>query len=327
MKFDVVFLDVTAPGYYDRLTLENMSMGGTEASVIRVAELLAERGIKIAIVESQCDYFEPTIGQYAYFLHSNDIKDIECDHFVQIRSVQNFHLFPKAKKYVWCHDVANASTTPTYEAIVANDATVIGVSKWHEDNLRFHLKGYSNITYAYNPVPTQAYLSLDERPLKINKDLMVWMSSPHKGLNKALELLKEVQKEAPNMQLMIFNPGYLKNYLINQKGILMQGSLPAKQMWNHVKSALCLFYPCTFTETFGCVAAEANALGVPVSTYAKGALVESVSSADQLSEDGDEKSLVQKVLHWHRGHRPTVYGQDRFAEPSVAHAWSKVLNR
>ncbi|GAC1503325.1 MAG: hypothetical protein NVS1B10_08390 [Candidatus Saccharimonadales bacterium] len=325
MHFDIIFLDISANKYYDRQTLEKSSLGGTEATVIRVAEGLASLGLKVAVLQSKPDYFEPTMGQFCFFLHANDIPDLTCSHFVQLRGISNAKLFPDAKQYVWLHDLAVEGMKEWTPDLEKWNIRLIGVSRWHKKNIKNHTNNYEKTSYIYNPVPDALY---DTPRPAYDPNLLVWLSSPHKGLGKALELFKEIRKSKPSMQFLVFNPGYFTTddvTLSSMPGVVVAGALPCGVVWQNVKRALCVFYPAQWEETFGCIASESNAMGVPMATYRKGALPEVVSSDCQMVEDGDEQSLIKRVLQWSDGYRPIVSGKNEFKFSTIIQDWVKLL--
>jgi glycosyltransferase involved in cell wall biosynthesis len=323
IHFDVIFLDVTSAKYYDRITLEKEALGGTEASVIRVAEGLGELGLKVAVVEARIkDYFAPIIGQFAYFFHSDDIEKLSCKHYIQIRKNTNPQLFPGAKQYIWLHDVAVKGFEDLWlEDISKYDIQLVGVSRWHRNNIK-EVTGLDNVKYIYNPVPHQIYVE-PETKIDYNPHVITWLASPHKGLPKALELFKKIHVQNPKMQLIVFNPGYMKlnsEVLSVQAGISVYGSMPCKQVWSVVQKSLCVFYPTEYQETFGLIAAEANALGTPIVTSPIAGLKETVSSDQQFSDDP-----VATVLDWAKNGRPRVFGKEEFKQPNVVFDWVRLL--
>lgn len=323
MHFDVIFLDTTSNKYYDRETLEKQPLGGTEASVVRVAEGLGSLGLKVAVVQSQCPEFEPMMGEYCFFMHSKEIPGMTANHYVQIRNSKNSNLFPKAKKYLWLHDVAGEYLR-SWEEIAEFNLELIGVSRWHAKNIR-DFTG-RDVSYIYNPVPEHIYTPLDKRK-GYDKNLLVWMSSPHKGLNKALKTFKTLYEKNNHLKLAVFNPGYyeLNPEIELQQGvhIVRSGSTSCHQLWHYVSNALCVFYPTQYKETFGCIAAEANALGTPLVTYRNAGLSESVTGDNQFCRSN--KDAVNKVLSWNDGHRPTIFGNDEFKQSNVILKWVKLL--
>lgn len=329
MHFDIIFVDYCANKYYDRQTLEKQALGGTEATAIRIAEGLGSLGLKVAIVQSRVEYFEPTMGQHCFFLHSDDMPDLSCMHYVQMRENKNPQLFPKSKHYLWLHDVANNTETKYVATLKETNTQVIGVSRWHKRNIQDYMPGYNEITYIHNPVEEHLYVGASEQP-DYKKDLMIWTASPHKGLGHALEVFKDVRKSNPKMQLIVTNPGYHQidvNKVITMPGVVLYGNMPCRPLWQLIKKCLCVFYPSDWPETFGLVAAEANALGVPLVTYRRGALKEIVSSDDQFVEVGDDAAVVRKVTKWNEEGRPRIVGKDEFKFSKVILKWVELLGK
>lgn len=314
--FDVVFFDNTANKYYDRMTLEKQPLGGSEASVVRVAEGLASLGLKVCVMQGNCNKFEPVMGQHCFFMHAEDLNKVSCKHYIQIRVNSNPQLFPKAKHYLWLHDVTQKSEHPQ-----DNSLRVVAVSHWHKQNILDNTD-YTDIKVIYNPVPEELY---NMRQVT-NPKMLVWMSSPHKGLDKALQLFKTIHEKDPSMQFHVFNPGYIgmDNITVaSQPGIVLYGPQACRTVWNVVGKANAVFYPTDWKETFGCIAAEANAMGVPVLTRRLAALAESVSSPEQFAETDQE--FIEKALAWADGQRPAVKGQEEFKFNQVILEWVKYL--
>jgi glycosyltransferase involved in cell wall biosynthesis len=327
MHFDVVFLDTTANKYYDRKTLDTQPLGGTEASVVRVAEGLGSLGLKVAVVQSNVGRFEPQTGEFAFFLHADEMADMSCGHFVQIRDHANSHLFPTAKKYLWCHDTADSyrNVDKLKEDIRDYGIKVITVSDWHNNDMSQLIGTEPSVNTVYNPVPESVYKKVEDRP-KYDQNLLIWMSSPHKGLGKALDLFAKIVKERPKLKLVVFNPGYYKlNPDIQQiPNVFMNdsGSKNCHTLWHYVQRSLAVFYPTDYKETFGCIAAEANALGTPLITYKNAGLAESVSSDDQFITNDDE--VLTKIDAWQK-ERPVVSGKEEFKQANVILEWVKLL--
>lgn len=326
MHFDVIMLDTTSPKYFDRNSLEKEPLGGTEATVIRVAEALASLNLVVAVVQTRCPFFEPVMGQHCFFFHADSLTSGDtCDHYIQIRRNTNPQLFPKAKKYLWMHDLAVADKGFTTKDLVNDNIKVIAVSRWHRKNIQSFLPDYNeHIACIYNPVPDEIY---GNRP-NYDKNLLVWTSSPHKGLGKALELFKLILKERPMMKLIVYNPGYLQvdhAKLAAESRVYYTGSESCRNVWDTVSKALCVFYPTQWDETFGMIASEANALGTPVASFKRGALKE-VLTDSQLVDRDDEDGVIKKVLDWNEFGKPSIQGKDEFRMSRVLQDWVKLLD-
>ena len=263
------------------------------------------------------------MGQHCFFLHSDDIEKVSCRHYIQIRDIRNSHLFNGAKKYVWLHDVGTKEKE-WIDTLSKEKIKVLTVSRWHYNNIK-ELTGYEDIDYIYNPTPDELFLDANAVPA-YDKNLLVWMSSPHKGLGRALELFQEMRTKNDKLKLVVFNPGYLGIDTVkvsSMAGVSVYGATGCKAMWNIVRQALCVFYPTQWDETFGLVASEANALGTPVATFRRAALKEVVSSELQFSDS--EEELMEKVLGWSANGRPVVRGKEEFKLSNVIIDWLYVL--
>lgn len=319
--FDILFLDTSSKKYYDYHVLEKEALGGTEATVVRIAEALAGFGLRVAVVHSQIPYFEPMTSKHAFYFHSDDLAKITCKHYVQIRGVKNSHLYPKAKKYVWLHDAADERLKEWNPIIGENKITVVGVSKFHRKEIKRFLFTH-DVEYIYNPVQDEIYKPKDVE-LKYDPNTLVWAASPHKGLGKGLEIFKKIKQRLPDANLVIANPGYHNVdhvQLSAVPGVQVMGPQSCKTLWAVLQNSMCLYYPSQFDETFGLILAEANALGVPMLGYQHGVLNETVSSDDQLVEDGNEDLVLDRAVEWTKT-RPKVSGRDEFRLSRVIFRW------
>ncbi len=324
IDFDVIFIDPVSSRYYDFHALEKQALGGTEATVVRVAEGLAGFGLKVAVVLTRPQYFEPMTSKHAFYFHLQDLPTLTCKHFIQLRSVEYSHLYRGSKKYVWLHDTADETLKNWNKIIHEHRLHIIGVSRFHKKDLQKYLTT-SNIEYIYNPVPDEIYKPQDLE-LKYKPDLMVWAASPHKGLGKALETFRKIREKLPLMNLVIANPGYkqLDGAALNEiPGVSLMGPQNCRTLWSVMQQSLCVYYPSHYDETFGLILAEANALGVPMLGYNHGALKEVVSNTDQLVED--ESALVERCIEWHSGKRPKVEGREEFKLSRIVMKWIQLL--
>lgn len=326
IEFDVVFYDVTANKPYDALSLDTEPLGGTEATVIRIAQGLGAIGYRVAVVQHSL-LSETNYGN-VFYLPASYLDKLKPAVFVMLRGITGNHLYPKARKYAWLHDLPNDKLMHWYDKIIENDITIIAVSKWHKLDIKrlvcnAELAVNPKVIHIYNPVDDALY---GHNPNKYDKNKFVWMSSPHKGLDKGLELFKRAQEIlGDKLRFHVYNPGYLTNTLSATKGVVAHGPVPPAQMWGEIANAMCLFYPCGFEETFGLVVAEVNAMQIPTITYSLGALPEIVSSHEQLVNNKDEVALLKRVESWYAGYRPNVVGKDEFKLSRIIRQWDYLL--
>lgn len=331
MRFDILFIDPVAYKPYDNNTMRTDPLGGTESTVIRIAEGLARTGCRVGIVE-HC-LTAATMGNGVFYLPEAQVHSIRAQHIVSLRGITHLEAFPGAKLYSWQHDLPTPDIVKWKPFLCENKVTVVGVSDWHKSEIQRLLCDRDNppnpqIAYVHNPVSDSWFVPAGVT-LPYDKRKLVWLSSPHKGLSKAISLFARLRELTGDtkLELHVYNPGYFPNAADTAAGVVSRGALAAHQLQREISDALCVFYPSQYAETFGLVAAEANAGQVPVATYRLGALPEVVSTFEQTVGYNDEKALLNLVLSWYSGNRPQVVGQDKFRLSEVIKSWQTLFQR
>lgn len=330
-KFDILFIDGVSYKHYDTAILDVEPLGGTEATVIRVAEGLAARGYTVGVANKHT--LEPTMGAYAYYLPLNDdLINYSPDHVVSLRGTTAMAAFPKAYKYSWQHDFPDKRILDMVPAFLEHNAVVIGVSDFHKNELS---RWFTNENWAKVPKTVRIYNPVDPRievarktKVAYDRNSIVWAASPHKGLDQAIEQFKILKAILPSVTLKVFHAGYIDAKFYNVDGVMNYGAVPCQRLWQEMSASLCTFYPTDFIETFGLIAAESNAVHTPIATMGIGALTESVQSSDQLVSRYDYAGLLKKVETWYNepNTRPEVCLQPRFALQGVIDQWIQLMN-
>lgn len=331
-KKTICFVDYTCPKPYDSLTPQQGGLGGTESTVTRIAEGLSEH-YNVVVEQHSRDEVVTHKATYAPVGFTENPA-----HVIALRDPRIMlgahEAHPKAKIHLYSHDIPSRPIGELYSGGAFKDCTYhICVSNWHKavtmDLLKpLGYKGEFKHRVIYNPLPQY----LPQRADSYDKNKLVWLSSPHKGLDRALHLLKLLLPHNPDFKLYVSNPGYygldmqLNDSLKNS--VILAGSLPHEEVLNHVKDALCLFYPNTvFPETFGMVMSEANAMGIPVLTHNFGASYEVLDShPDQIMDCRNDEEVVKRVLKWYHGERPNVRGRPEFKLSRVINEWVRLLD-
>lgn len=238
--------------------------------------------------------------------------------------------FTDAQIYLFSHDIAGRDLGLCFESGVFRDSrcsTVVCVSNWHRtqtiETLRvFGYTGQFKMRAIYNPIDT-GYIP----GTIIDRNKLMWLASPHKGLERAYEIFKTLVKINPDFRLYVTNPGYLEDLKDADERVISLGTIPHGEAMEHLRTSLCLFYPNTvFPETFGKVLAEANGCGTPVLTHAIGAAREVLDThPSQLMDCRDTEQVVKRVMSWYSGERPVVRGKPIFKLRNVVNEWIKLL--
>lgn len=327
-KFDVVFCDVTAPKPYELQTLAVEGLGGTEATMIRLAEGLGSLGLKVAVLEHNLEV--PLTGKNAYYLPLKYIDEIKCDNYISLRGCYGVEKFANARKFSLHQDVPTGLMSQMRPKFLEHDITVVAVSKWHKHAIQDLICDPNDVVnprvvYCYNPVPDSLFVPKDVN-VNYYPDKLVWPASPHKGLDRAIGLVGRAIDVSSNnkLRLHVFNPGYFGHDVVLPHYVINHGPVPCAELWQHMSESLCVFYPTAFKETFGCIAAEANAVHTPVLTHRLAALSETVAGKRQFVDTGD-RQIIEKLLQWNQGERPEVYGQDKFRLSEVLKQWIRMF--
>lgn len=310
----ILILDYVCPKPYCAETLSVEPLGGTEATVVRVASALQ--------------------GTTMWNHHT---PNSECDptHVVVLRAPDRLlevkARYPRAKLYLWLHDLPTKHLTQYAHTIAETETEVITVSNFHRNTVMDYLSRAGvppkpiSVRMIYNPIDD--HLKRDNTPVKANK--LVFFSSPHKGLDYTLSVFKNLEnfEELKGMKLYVANPGYFdSSNLSGIANVVSLGELPHQEVIKHVREALCVFHlnP-VFPETFGLVYAEANAVGTPFLTHNLGATSEVSDHPAQLLDTKDPKKVIDRLISWRAGARPKVFAQERFRLANIVKQWDNLF--
>lgn len=334
----LIFFDMTAPYAYDDKTLKTTGCGGTEATLIRIAEGLADTfDVTVCQKERVKDYKSKAGVKYVTL---DKIETIKNPHAViNLRSAMALpflrEMFKDTKLLLWLHDLEGTMgiSSPLADALPILEETkalIVTVSSFHNTHIKEVLtarKKYPDIkmSYIYNPIDDK----IVPNKTKYDKNKLLFLSSPHKGLDMVMSKFKNLKNNFPDLKLHIANPGYLQGTVTESEDIKVLGELKHSDVIKELRSAFCLFFPNPdyFTrETFGIVFAEANAVGTPVLTHAHGGAIEILSdSPQQLIDVRDDKMMFNTFDYWYNKERPTVKLNKNFRLSSVLKDWKEIL--
>lgn len=325
----ILFIDGTCPKPYDLNTLESEGLGGTEATVVRVAEGLASHEDNFVIVEQH--NINDSIGNSGLVEYRPIGMTTKATNVVCLRHpgllIEARNRFPHANLYLWCHDLATREFALIQGIVRDTKATMLCVSQFHKTQtiealIKLGFNGEFPVKTVYNPVDD----SLKPDGTYVDPFKLIWFSSPHKGLTHALNLFKAIKNYDDKYAFFIANPGYYRTSEYNNSGIVNLGIMPHKDIIKEVRSSLCVFYPNTvFAETFGLVFAEANAVGTPVLTHQLGAAGEVLDHPSEIIDCKDVEKVIKRLSLWSSGSRPIVRVKPQFRLTEVLKEWMRLL--
>ena len=331
----ILIVDTVATKAYDGTSLQGSGLGGTEATVIKVAESLTKY-YKVFVAQSARNQITLHKGVvYMDFDHKHVPNHLLVDVVINVRAHKILprirRAFPKSQMYLWMHCNPGKRLKNLGQTCIETNTTLVGVSQYHANILHKYCLRYSGgqrlprITYHYNPVSAYRQTVIRKNPYKL-----INMSSPHKGLAEVIKHFKYCRQHIPELELYIANPGYL-NWQVGQdgEGIVSLGSLPQRDLHHHLQESLCLFYPQTsFAETFGLVYAEAQALSTPVLCSDIGSASEIVAeSGGYVLRDTSSEKVLETLKSWLANGAPKPKAQRQFHISQVTLAWRKDIER
>jgi glycosyltransferase involved in cell wall biosynthesis len=350
----VLFYDPVCRAPYDTRTLSTQALGGTEATLVRVADALGAWVIQHNRTEDWERYRRPQ--------RLPGITTVIVNREARALPVIE-ELYPGARLYLWLHDRLRpggrrARQLGAHTAALARlQVRVVCVSDWQRTDVeatlaRLGLSARVRAVTVYNPVDDA--LVPDDTPVEDTK--LVFFSSPNKGLDYALDAFAALRRDMRELHLVVGNPGYRAARAAARSGVEFLGAQPQARIHREVRSSLCTFFPnFVIPETFGLVFAESHALGTPVLTHDCGAAREVVIDSEQLLEvphgarayeaaaarlprswrDGAARVAAAaglfeayrtRIQAWRLGARPHVAPDARFRLSAVTARWRELLS-
>ncbi|MGQ7845208.1 glycosyltransferase family 4 protein [Granulosicoccus sp. 3-233] len=331
----VSIVDGFCPRAYDHRSLTTEPMGGTESAVVLLAEALAGNACVEVIQHCRTDSCtSPGNVRYRGRIGNDwrtEASMARRDVTIIINSPKLMALWrrkdPGCQIILWRHNFLSNRHRRLFDELEQFDTRMVCVSRFHQMDSRRAQRGFmTSDRTSFIPNPVQVY---HQRQVQRNPNHLLFCSSPHKGLEQVIERFDEVRRQIPELQLRICNPGYLRDPVVKNSGIVVLGALTRPQLHTEMARALCVFYPQTrFRETFGLVGAEANALGTPVLAPAgMGALSEVLGGREQLLRSIDTAAILNQLEKWRSGLTPPVHGRSEFDPQSVARHWMTLMGR
>jgi glycosyltransferase involved in cell wall biosynthesis len=350
----VLFYDPVCPRPYDTRTLRTAALGGTEATLTRVADALEALVVQHNRTEDWGRYQAPRrLEGVSHVILTRDSRALPI---VRER-------YPRARVYLWLHDQLNpgskrarwlASTAPALRELAV---TAVCVSDSQRRGVEATLRSIGvgaqvRALTIYNPIDDALApdgTAVDERKL-------VFFSSPNKGLNFTLDAFAALRRRMPDLRLVVGNPGYKAERRVRFGGVEYLGAQPQARIHAEVRGALCTFFPnFVIPETFGLVFAESHALGTPVLTHDCGAALEVLGDPRQVlpltraqrlyeaavgglpprlrrgparlaAAAGLFDPYLERLRAWRAGARPHAEPDPRFRLSAVTGQWRALLS-
>lgn len=318
--------------------------GGGEHRYYEIAKRLVERGHEIDLLtmkvpnisKEECIdginvyHIGPTINNppnrsmfdfFRYFCsvskwllsHKYDIVDAQA--YSPLLSSSLVSRFTKTPLIATIHDTSSdnmdqwlqsSRTANIMEKILVNLKfdKILTVSHATKNSLINYFDVKTEIDILYNGVDLAKYDSVHIDEVIENQLIYVGRLAPHKHVDHIIHILPEIQKEVPEVKLIIVGKGEEKKNLIKQiqdnklsEIVEFKQDLTDEELIKEIKKSEILLLPST-REGFGMVLAEANSCNKPVITYASGGTVEVVENEynGYLIESENIEKLQEKTI-------------------------------
>ena len=349
-----LFYDPVCRQPYDTRTLHTCALGGTEATLTRVADALDAFVIQHNRAEDW--------GRYRRPQRISGITRVIVNRDSRALALVRAH-YPGARVFLWLHDQLNPGSrrarwlAGTAELLREMAVTAVCVSDSQRSGVEATLRsiGVAERVRAltiYNPVDDT--LMPDGTPVDERK--LIFFSSPNKGLNFTLDAFSALKAHMPDLRLVVGNPGYKTGCDASRAGVELLGPQPQARIHAEARSALCTFFPnFVIPETFGLVFAESRALGTPVLTHDCGAALEVIDDPRQVlpltpayrlyeaavgslpprwrrlparlaASAGLFDAYLERIRAWRGGERPRTGPDPRFRLSTVTEQWRALLS-
>lgn len=273
-------------------SLSERPLGGTETALIRVAEILQQRGHQVTVFTSQRS---PPPSAPVYLPLSALKNNQHCDVTIAVQDWWGvFYPIQCKRRLYWTGDASDQYMNFGLgdRRVIARIDLLLGVSTWHLNNL-CQTSGFpiSKGRVVGNGVHLPWFAGEEER----SYNRLIYSSAPNRGLELALIYFKELRAIQPELELHIFSgfelydrehpfQGQEKDRfeLIRQHcqaipGVILHGNIKQQQLAREYMKSGLFFYPALIPETFCITAAEALAAGCPALCSALGGLPETVA--------------------------------------------------
>ncbi len=270
--------------------------------MVKFAERLVARGLRVMVYGPS----EGAWGGVFYRHYSRWIPSTPIMAFISWRNPTVFDMPIQAQfKYLWMHDTdAGDMLTPERAEKITG---VMALSQWHVDHLTEKYPFLGDKCFIVgNGIDPDRFTATPER----NLHRFVYLSSPDRGLVKALELWPGIKDRLPDAELHIFygwenydkmhgSPEWKMEIMAKsrQDGVVWHGRIGQQHLATELLQSSVMLYPADpFNETFCIAALEAQAAGCVPLTRNNGALPETNARGILLPNDASDEAWCTSAV-------------------------------
>jgi glycosyltransferase involved in cell wall biosynthesis len=323
------------PGYAGA-SLYAGGVGGTESSVIQLAEALAARGHRIYAL-NRLDAAALEAG--VRWMPLRDKQSLPpLDIAIGINSTRILDDVKARRTIAWLHNpptLKQQLKRRNLLALLRHRPHAVLLGEYHSSLLHRRLPYASRSIIGHGIADT---FFLHERESAARPPRAVFTSQPKRGLDFVVEAWEKIRVRTPGAELHVFCPQAKEQEAAaacgGKPGIVIRGSVSRADLARELRWARVMLIPGVTDETFCLAAAEATASGVPVVTRGVGALSERVSngatgfiSPHPAEFVANAARLLTEDDLWLRQHAECVSGSSLASWEKRADEWEALFAR
>lgn len=272
---------------FDTELYKTEGMGGSETACVEMAtwlKRLTNRPVTVFNMRQR----DMTDEYGVNWVSSKKLNEYLSEHEPRVHVAWRHNIkLTNAPTYLWCHDLY----TPGVESIHNFDKHMC-LSQFHKDYV-MAMQGVpeSKLLLTRNGLTPEKF---DFNYKNKDENKLVWMSSPDRGLDRAILVTDMVRQEYPDVKLHVYYgldnlykyglgdfADHLKQMMADRKDyIIYHGFTEQKKMYHEISDAVLWLHPCDFIESFCITALEMLALGIYPVTRKLGALQNTLKDAE-----------------------------------------------
>lgn len=283
---DIVFSTPPFNAYeFDEELYKTKPMGGSETALIQMAKFLKEKTGREVLVYNQRDKDLVATSGVKY-LSNTKINEYLSKKKPRVHIAWRHNIkLTNAKTYLWCHDLMTQGCES-----VQNFDKMLCLSDFHKNYVQ-SMQGIPDdkLILSRNGITPEKF-SFKRKEKNPNK--FVFMSSPDRGLGRAMKIMDKYKEINPNAELHVYyGIEGLKKYnrvalhdklqkmMSDRPYVKYHGFTEQNKMYQEVSDAAIWLNPVTFIESFCITALEMLALGIYPVTRPLGAIKNTLADA------------------------------------------------
>lgn len=290
---DIVFTCPPQNAYpFDEVIYEKKGMGGSETALIEMARLLKQKRPDRRVIVFNPRESELVAPSGVEYLPATQVNEYfsKLKPAVNIAWRHNIKL-THAKTYLWCHDLVTQGVE-----YAQNFDKMLCLTPFHKDYV-MACQGVpeEKIVVTRNGLNPKKFKHIDLSKITKNPNKILWMSSPDRGLERAMRVIDrlKLKPEFKDLELHVYYglenlykyglgelADKLKAMMAQRQWVKYHGFTEQSKMYEQVADGVVWLHPCDFIETSCITAVEMLTLGVFPVTRRLGGLKDTLRKAE-----------------------------------------------